>query len=226
MLFRSFTTKIFRCRGLHLDDRHIKDVGGVALAASLVDLTLYVVNNYQELQQAGSSIVLYLPKIQTAEEAALWNEMLSALEHQLGLEEGTIKVYLLVEQLEATHMLMEIRAVLGKHFVGYNTGRWDYINSVSDAMAWDETFINPNIESITMTYGYMRNYEDRVRRAVNTPDLNGNFALWQGGMEPNIPVGSAEGVSASMAKAVAGAEREQREGASGKWVAQIGRAHV
>ena len=214
-----FTTKIFRCRGLHLDDRHIRDFEGEALAASIADLTLYVVNNHGELQKAGSSIVLYLPKIQTAEEAALWNEMLSALESHIGLDEGTIKVYLLVEQLEATHMLMEIRAVLGKHFVGYNTGRWDYINSVSDAMAWDKGFINPNIESITMTYGYMRNYEDRVRRAVNTPDMNGNFALWQGGMEPNIPVGSAEGVSSSMQKALAGAEREQREGASGKWVA-------
>ncbi len=163
-----FTTKIFRCRGLHLDDRHVRDSDGVALAASIADLTLYVVNNHRELQKAGSSIVLYLPKIQTAEEAALWNEMLTALESHLGLAEGTIKVYLLVEQLEATYMLMEIRAVLGKHFVGYNTGRWDYINSVSDAMAWDRTFINPNIESITMTYGYMRNYEDRVRRAVNT----------------------------------------------------------
>ncbi|MES3017738.1 MAG: malate synthase [Bacteroidota bacterium] len=214
-----FTTKIFRCRGLHLDDRHVRGLDGVALAASIADMTLYVVNNHQALQKAGSSIVLYLPKIQTAEEAALWNEMLTALETYLGLDEGTIKVYLLVEQFEATHMLMEIRAVLGKHFVGYNTGRWDYINSVSDAMAWDKTFINPNIESITMTYGYMRNYEDRVRRAVNTPDVNGNFALWQGGMEPNIPVGSAEGVSSSMQKAVAGAEREQREGASGKWVA-------
>lgn len=215
----NFTTRIFRCRGLHLDDRHIRLSNGAALAASIADLTLYVVNNYRELQGGGSSVVLYLPKVQTAEEAALWNEMLDALEEHLGLETGTIKVYLLVEQLEATHNLMEIRAVLGKHFVGYNTGRWDYINSVSDAMAWDESFINPNIESITMTYGYMRNYEDRVRRAVNTPDINGNFALWQGGMEPNIPVGSARGVAASMEKAVAGAEREQREGASGKWVA-------
>ena len=215
----NFTTKIFRARGLHLDDRHIRDANGVAMAASIVDMTLYVVNNYRELQKAGSSIVLYLPKIQKAGEAAVWNEMLTALEDHLGLEVGTIKVYLLVEQLEATYQLMEIRAVLGKHFVGYNTGRWDYINSVADAMAWDKTFINPNIESVTMTYGYMRNYEDRVRRAVNTPDINGNFALWQGGMEPNIPVGSEEGVAASMEKAIAGAQREQREGASGKWVA-------
>ncbi|MEO8173314.1 MAG: malate synthase [Sediminibacterium sp.] len=215
----NFTTKIFRARGLHLDDRHIRDANGVAMAASLVDLILYVVNNYKELQSTGSSVVLYLPKIQTAEEAALWNDMLTALEEHLDVEVGTIKVYLLVEQLEATHQLMEIRAVLGKHFVGYNTGRWDYINSVADAMAWDKNFINPDIEAITMTYGYMRNYENRVRCAVNTPDINGNFALWQGGMEPNIPVGSKEGVRASMKKAIAGAEREQHEGASGKWVA-------
>jgi len=222
----NFTTKIFRARGLHLDDRHIRDEDGVAMAASIVDLTLYVVNNYQALQQAGSSVVLYLPKIQTAGEAAVWNALISTLESHLGLPIGTVKVYVLVEQLEAAHQLIEIRAALGKHFVGYNTGRWDYINSVSDAMAWDKTFINPNIEAITMTYGYMRNYEDRVRRAVNTPDLNGNFALWQGGMEPNIPVGSAAGVSASMQKAVAGAEREQREGASGKWVAHWKMVHI
>jgi malate synthase len=214
-----FTTKIFRARGLHLDDRHVRDGNGVAMAASIVDVILYVVNNYKALQSAGSSIVLYLPKIQTAGEAALWNDMLSALESYLRLDAGTIKVYVLVEQFEATFQLMEIRASLGKHFVGFNTGRWDYINSVADAMSWDKTFINPNIESITMTYGYMRIYEDRVRRAVNTPDINGNYALWQGGMEPNIPVGSSEGVAAGMARALAGAEREQRDGASGKWVA-------
>jgi malate synthase len=221
-----FTTKIFRARGLHLDDRHIRDQQGVAMAASIVDMTLYVVNNYQELRKAGSSVVLYLPKIQTAGEAALWNDMLTALEAHIGLDMGTIKVYVLVEQLEETYQLIEIRAALGKHFVGFNTGRWDYINSVADALSWDKTFINPNIESITMTYGYMRNYEDRVRRAVNTPDINGNFALWQGGMEPNIPVGSREGVAASMARAVAGAAREQGDGASGKWVAHWKMVHI
>lgn len=84
-------------------------------------------------------------------------------------------MYVLVEQLEATYQLMEIRAALGRHFVGYNTDRWDYINSVSDAMAWKQSFINPDIEAITMTYGYMRNYEDRVRRVANIPDQNGNL---------------------------------------------------
>jgi malate synthase len=191
-----------------------------------VDAALYIVNNQARLQSDGSSLVLYLPKIQTAEEASLWHDILTALEQHAGIATSSIKTYVLVEQLETCFQLMEIRAVLGKRFVGFNTGRWDYINSVADAMAWDQDFINPNIDAITMTYSYMRAYEDRVRRAVNTPDQNGKFALWQGGMEPNIPVGSEAGVESGMKRARAGAEREQREGASGKWVAHWKMVHI
>ena len=221
-----FTTKIFRVRGLHLDDRHVREKEGAGFSASIVDLVLYVVNNHKTLRDSGASIVLYLPKIQTAEEAALWNELLTALELHLALSVGTIKAYVLVEQIEAVFQLMEIRAVLGRHFVGFNTGRWDYINSVADAMAWNPEFLNPNIDAIGMTYGYMRNYEDRVRRAVNTPDRNGRCALWQGGMEPNIPVGSEAGVAAGMRRAKAGGQREQLAGASGKWVAHWKMVHI
>ena len=221
-----FTTRIFRARGLHLDDRQIRHAGGAGFSASIVDAVLYVVNNHQTLRDAGASIVLYLPKIQTAEEAAYWNELLTALELHLGLPVATVRTYVLVEQIEACFQLMEIRAALGPRFVGFNTGRWDYINSVSDAMAWDSSFVNPNIDAVTMTYGYMRHYEDRVRRAVNTPDRSGQCVLWQGGMEPNIPVGSAAGVEAGMARAMAGAQREQREGASGKWVAHWKMVHI
>ena len=221
-----FTTVMFRPRGLHLDDRHVRNSSGRGFSASIVDAVLYVTNNYEALARAGASVVLYLPKIQTAEEAALWNDILSALEDHLKLPVGTIKVYVLVEQVEASFQIMEIRAALGRHFVGFNTGRWDYINSVADAMAWDPGFQNPNIDAITMTYGYMRHYEDRVRRAVNTPDREGRYALWQGGMEPNIPVGSPNGVEEGMRKAVGGADREQREGASGKWVAHWKMVHI
>src|SRR5215813_9537046 len=221
-----FTTRIFRPRGLHLDDRHVRNQDATGFSASIVDATLYVLNNQRRLLDDGSSLVLYLPKIQTAEEAALWNDILSALEGHLQLPTAAIKAYVLVEQLEACFQLMEIRAVLGSRFVGFNTGRWDYINSVADAMAWDPAFINPNIDAVTMTYGYMRTYEDRVRRSVNTPDAESRYALWQGGMEPNIPVGSEHGVAASMKRAIAGAEREQREGASGKWVAHWKMVHI
>ena len=221
-----FTTRIFRARGLHLDDRHVRNEDGSGFSASIVDAALYVANNHATLARQRSSIVLYLPKIQTAEEAALWNDILAGIERALGLDDGAIKTYVLVEQVEASFQLMEIRAALRSRFVGFNTGRWDYINSVADAMAWDQSFIQPNIDAVTMTYAYMRNYEDRVRRATNTPDAQGQFSLWQGGMEPNIPVGSEAGVTESMKRAVAGAEREQREGASGKWVAHWKMVHI
>jgi malate synthase len=220
-----FTTVMYRARGLHLDDRHLREQGG-GFSASITDLVLFVVNNQARLRAAGRSVVLYLPKIQNAGEAAFWNELILALEAHLGLAAGTVKVYVLVEQIEQCFQLMEIRAALAPHLVGFNTGRWDYINSVADAMAWDPAFVNPNIEAITMTYSYMHAYEDRVRRAVNSPDRQGRCALWQGGMEPNIPVGSATGVAASMAWAVASAEREQRAGASGKWVAHWKMVHI
>src|SRR5262245_27172720 len=66
-----FTTKIFRARGLHLDDRHIRNTDGSGFSATITDATLFFVNNYKLLQQAGSSLVLYMQKIQTVEEAAL-----------------------------------------------------------------------------------------------------------------------------------------------------------
>jgi malate synthase len=220
------TTRIFRARGLHLDDRHIAHEDGHGYSASMADAALYLANNAETLRGQGRSVVLYLPKVQTASEAAHWATILDAIEDDLRLDRGTVLVYVLVEQLEACFQLMEIRAALGRHFVGFNTGRWDYINSVSDALAWDPDFLNPNIDAITMTYGYMRAYEDRVRRAVNTPDLNGHYALWQGGMEANIPVGTDAAVDAAMQRAVVGGQREQVEGASGKWVAHWKMVHV
>jgi malate synthase len=220
------TTRIFRPRGLHLDDRHVRDRDGSGFSASIVDAALYVVNTHRALRNEGRSIVLYLPKIQTAEEAALWHDILSALEQQIGLPAAAVKTYVLVEQLEACYQLMEIRGALGRRFVGFNTGRWDYINSVADAMAWDTGFHTPNTDTVTMKYGYMRIYEDRVRRAVNTPDRNGRCALWQGGMQPNIPVGSEKGIALGMKRAVAGGESEQKAGASGKWVAHWKMVHI
>ena len=41
----SFTTKIFRPRGLHLDDRHVRNADGSGFSASIVDASLFIVNN-------------------------------------------------------------------------------------------------------------------------------------------------------------------------------------
>src|SRR5690606_25587394 len=79
-----FTTRIFRPRGLHLADRHVRHADGRPFSASIVDTALYIASNHERLRADGASLVLYLPKIQTAEEAAVWNSILTALEDHLG----------------------------------------------------------------------------------------------------------------------------------------------
>ena len=174
----------------------------------------------------GRSIVLYLPKIQTAAEAAYWNLLLDTLEDHLGLQRGTILCYVLVEQIEACFQLMEIRAALGRHFVGFNTGRWDYINSVSDAYAWDPGFINPNIDAITMTYGYMRDLRGSGAPGGEHTGPERQLCAVAGRDGAEHPGRQRGGCEAAMKKAVAGGEREQREGASGKWVAHWKMVHI
>ncbi len=213
------TTRLFRPRGLHLDDRHVRESDGTGFSASIVDAVLYVVNNRERLQAEGRRSSSTFRRSRRPKRRHCGTTCSPPSSGTSGSRSGRSRSTCSSSRSRPCFQLMEIRAALGPHFVGFNTGRWDYINSVADALAWDAAFVNPNIDAIGMTYGYMRRYEDRVRRAVNTPDRDGRCALWQGGMEPNIPVGSAAGVAAGMKRAVAGGEREQREGASGKWVA-------
>ena len=82
-----FTTKIFRARGLHLDDRHIRDADGRGFSASIVDMTLYVVNNHlssrpdqrigQRMEQVAINAALVTTLLtdygQPADEAQIWS---------------------------------------------------------------------------------------------------------------------------------------------------------
>src|SRR2546422_9709830 len=67
-----FTTKIFRPRGLHLDDRHVRCADGSGFSASIVDAALYPVHNHRALRRSGSSLVFHPPQIQTAAEGPPW----------------------------------------------------------------------------------------------------------------------------------------------------------
>ena len=78
-----------------------------------------------------------------------------------------------------------------------------------------------------MTYGYMRNYEDRVRRAVqHAGPSSASSRCGRAGWSRTSPSDRKQASTRSMKRAVAGAEREQREGASGKWVAHWKMVHI
>ena len=73
------TTRIFRARGLAPRRSAHRARRRPGFSASIADLVLYVTNNHAQLAEQGRSIVLYLPKIQTAAEAAYWSLLLDTL---------------------------------------------------------------------------------------------------------------------------------------------------
>ena len=223
-----FTTKIFRARGLHLDDRQVRHRDGRGFSASIVDAALYVVNNHARLRArriVAGAVPAEDPDRRRSRRLA--RDPLRARAATLGLPAGSIKTYVLVEQIEACFQLMEIRAALAPRFVGFNTGRWDYINSVSDAMAWDDRLRQPE---------HRRDHDDlrlhadlrgpRPPRRQHAGSPRTVMRSGRAGWNRTSRSDRQPGVAAGMKRAVAGAEREQREGASGKWVAHWKMVHI
>src|SRR5690606_13785915 len=127
---------IVRPRGWHLDEKHVL-VGacpeqgrrGERMSASLFDLGLVAWHDAHSLAANDRGPDFYIPKLQSMEEAALWNEVLSHIERELGLTQGRIKVTVLIETLPAAFEMDEILHALKDRIVGLNCGRWDYIFS-------------------------------------------------------------------------------------------------
>src|SRR5690348_9988839 len=85
-----------RPRGWHLDEKHVL-VDGEAMSASLFDLGLFAFHNARALAARDRGPYFYLPKLQSMEEAALWNDVLGHIERALDLPDGQIKVTVLIE---------------------------------------------------------------------------------------------------------------------------------
>src|SRR5690625_978696 len=117
-----------RPRGWHLPERHVT-VGGAAMAGALVDCGLFAFHNACILHERGLGPFLYLPKLESMEEAALWDAVLVYVERVLGLPVGAIKVTVLIETLPAMLQMDEILYALRGRIVAPNCGRWDYISS-------------------------------------------------------------------------------------------------
>jgi len=75
---------IVRPRGWHLDEKHVR-VDGQFLAGGLFDAAVFAFHNARALQSRDRGPYFYLPKLQSMEEAALWETALSHIEGMLGL---------------------------------------------------------------------------------------------------------------------------------------------
>ncbi|MGZ8473397.1 MAG: hypothetical protein ACXW4N_07790, partial [Candidatus Deferrimicrobiaceae bacterium] len=154
---------IYRPRGLHLDDRHLL-VDGQSVSGGFVDAWLFLRHNAKALLDRGLPVAFYLPKLECVQDADLWHTFLYETEKALDLAPGTVKIYQLVEIINATYQLEEMmyaftrpirdvrtgKAVPASRFIGPNVGRWDYLASMYRATRADLAGIPPDTNLVTM----------------------------------------------------------------------------
>ncbi|WP_110588395.1 malate synthase A [Microbacterium suaedae] len=213
-------TIVMRPRGWHLEEHHLHftDARGRTMAASgsLVDFGLYAFHNARELIARGRGPYFYLPKIEQAEEARLWDQVFTFTEQYLALPHGTIRATVLIETLPAAFQMEEILYELRDHCAGLNAGRWDYIFSIIKTYRGrGSRFVLPDRNEVTMTVGFMRAYTELL---VQTCHRRGAYAI--GGMSAFIPSRrDAEANANALAKVASDKKREAGDGFDGTWVA-------
>ncbi|MDX2134400.1 MAG: malate synthase A [Saprospiraceae bacterium] len=206
-----------RPRGWHLQENHIRWYGE-PMSGSLVDFGLYFFHNAQALLDKGTAPYFYLPKLENALEAQLWNDVFVFAQQRLGIPQGTIKATVLIETILAAFELDEILYALREHAAGLNCGRWDYIFSLIKKFRAHEEFLLPDRSAVTMTVPFMRAYSLRV---IQVCHRRGCHAI--GGMAAQIPIKSDPAANeAALAKVRADKLREVQDGHDGTWVAHPG----
>ena len=205
---------IVRPRGWHLDEKHVL-VDGQRMSASLFDLGLFCFHNATALAAQDRGPYFYLPKLQSMEEAALWDAVLADIEKTLGLAHGQLKATVLIETLPAAFEMDEILHALKDRIVGLNCGRWDYIFSYIKTFRRHRDRVLPERAQVGMTQPFLKAYSELL---IRTCHRRGAHAM--GGMAAQIPIsGDAAANEAALARVRADKLREVTAGHDGTWVA-------
>lgn len=197
-------TFMVRVRGLHMPH---EDDG----SAMLYDMCEFLEHSGKQLYESDRGPFLYIPKLETYEEAQLVNRMLEECERQIGLPQGSVKVTVLIETFPAIFQTEEIIFALKDRIVGLNCGRWDYLFSMMKCLP-GQTF--PDRETLNMLQPHMESY---VRQIVRTCHKRGIHAM--GGMSAFIPSKDEGENDSIMARIRDDKMLEIVRGCDGAWVA-------
>lgn len=206
-----------RVRGVHMYEKHIIDESGRPMPASLFDIATYLYHNAEVLKSKGLSPLLYVPKLQSFEEATLIHDVIKQVEKKIGLPYGTVRVTALIETLPGILEAEEIGFALGPYWAGLNCGRWDYIFSVLKGQATNKTQIFPDRSLLTMDMPFLTNYMQRI---VQVCHRRGVHAM--GGMSAFIPTKNPQENERIMKKVADDKAYEIANGCDGAWVAHPG----
>ena len=203
-----------RPRGWHLDERHLV-VDGRPVSGGLFDFALYFFHNARSLLEKGTGPYFYLPKLETHQEARLWNDIFVDAQSTLGIPTGSIKATVLIETISAAFEMDEILYELRDHITGLNAGRWDYIFSIIKRFRTRDDILLPDRAQVVMTVPFMRAYTELL---VKTCHRRRAHAM--GGMAAFVPSRKTPEINeGAIQKVREDKQREAGDGFDGTWVA-------
>ena len=206
---------IVRPRGLHLDEKNAT-INNERISGTFFDLGLSLFHNAKKLVKNGSGPYFYFPKLEHYLECRLLNDVISFCEKKLSLQNGTVKVTVLIETINAVFQMEEFLWELKDHIVGLNAGRLDYLFSYQKVYRNTKKVILPDRSKVNMFVPFMSNYNKLL---VDTCHKRGAFGM--GGMSAQV-IAKANPKEINE-KALAGVkkdkEREVKQGNDGAWVA-------
>ena len=206
---------IVRPRGLHLDEKNAM-INEDRVSGTFFDIGLSLFHNAKKLLENGTGPYFYLPKLEHYLECRLLDEVISFCEKKLGLDNGTVKVTVLIETINAVFQMEEFLYELKNHIVGLNAGRWDYLFSYQKVYRNTKKVILPDRSKVNMFVPFMSNYNKLL---VDTCHKRGAFGM--GGMSAQVIAKSnpKEVNENALAGVKKDKERELEQGNDGAWVA-------
>ena len=133
-----------RERGLHLDEPEVT-IDGKPVSAAILGTALTLFHAGRAQAARGQGIYFYLPKLESAEEAAFWRDFFSASQDYLPfLRDAVIRAIILIESLPAAYQMEEMLHALGPYAAGLNAARWDFKASIFEFVMADPASVWPD----------------------------------------------------------------------------------
>ena len=206
-----------RERGLHLDEEEIS-IDGIPIPAAILGtaLTLFYAGRAQI--ERGQGVYFYLPKMEAAEEAALWRDFFDFSSQYLNLpKNAVIRAIPLVESLPLAYQMEETLFSLGPYAAGLNAARWDFKASIFEFIMSDSKSVWPDRFGVDVkTTEFLSNI---FRRLVAVCLKHGAVPI--GGMATALPSRDTEVNTNATTTITADKEWEAKQGFLRAWVAHI-----
>ena len=208
-------TFLVRSRGLHMNEYNVLCSNNNPVPATIFDIGLHLYNNGKYLKDNNLGPYMYIPKLETFEDAKFVNKVITESQNLLNLPNGTTKTTVLLETFPAIFQIDEIIYALKDHITGVNCGRWDYLFSMIKCLGND--IILPDRDILTMDKPFLEAY---VNKIVNTCHKRGIHAM--GGMSAFIPSNNSVENELILNKIKNDKMLEISRGCDGAWVAHPG----